>query len=174
MAYVTPGTVAAGDVATAAAWNVLTNDVIAHQASLVRLAYATRNTSYAISSATFASAAELFTDVSWTADGTSAYVVEVLAGVNFYAGTSGYNSYISLFTGAGTELVSMAQNGTNNRVPIGLFKYFYTPSAGTASLNVRARKESGSGDGTIEIANSEGGRTSAGLAYIAVYGPVTT
>ena len=29
MAYVTPGTVAAGDVATAAAWNVLTNDVIA-------------------------------------------------------------------------------------------------------------------------------------------------
>lgn len=28
MAYVTPGTVAAGDVATAAAWNVLTNDVI--------------------------------------------------------------------------------------------------------------------------------------------------
>ena len=30
MAYVTPGTVAAGDVATAAAWNVLTNDVIDH------------------------------------------------------------------------------------------------------------------------------------------------
>ena len=28
MAYVTPGTVAAGDVATAAAWNVITNDVI--------------------------------------------------------------------------------------------------------------------------------------------------
>jgi len=28
MAYVTPGTVAAGDVATAAAWNVLTEDVI--------------------------------------------------------------------------------------------------------------------------------------------------
>lgn len=28
MAYVTPGTVTAGDVATAAAWNVLTNDII--------------------------------------------------------------------------------------------------------------------------------------------------
>jgi hypothetical protein len=28
MAYVTPGTVAAGDVATAAAWNVVVNDVI--------------------------------------------------------------------------------------------------------------------------------------------------
>ena len=31
MAYVTPGTVAAGDVATAAAWNVITNDVIDHE-----------------------------------------------------------------------------------------------------------------------------------------------
>ena len=28
MAYVTPGTVAAGDVATAAAWNVITNDIL--------------------------------------------------------------------------------------------------------------------------------------------------
>jgi hypothetical protein len=34
MAYVTPGTVAAGDVATAAAWNVLTNNSIAHQAAI--------------------------------------------------------------------------------------------------------------------------------------------
>ena len=31
MAYVTPGTVAAGDVATAAAWNVVVNDVIDHE-----------------------------------------------------------------------------------------------------------------------------------------------
>jgi len=34
MAYVTPGTVAAGDVATAAAWNVLTNDVIDHESRI--------------------------------------------------------------------------------------------------------------------------------------------
>jgi hypothetical protein len=33
MAYVTPGTVAAGDVATAAAWNVIANDVIAFRDS---------------------------------------------------------------------------------------------------------------------------------------------
>ena len=38
MAYVTPGTVAAGDVATAAAWNVLTNDVIDHESRLAPLA----------------------------------------------------------------------------------------------------------------------------------------
>ena len=35
MAYVTPGTVAAGDVATAAAWNVLTNDVIDHESRIL-------------------------------------------------------------------------------------------------------------------------------------------
>ena len=34
MAYVTPGTVAAGDVATAAAWNVITNDIISHEARM--------------------------------------------------------------------------------------------------------------------------------------------
>ena len=173
MAYIQPGTVAAGDVATAAAWNVITNDVIAHQSSLTRLAYATRVTDYTISSNTFASAAEVFTDVTWTADGTSAYVVEVLPGVCFSVASAGFNAYISLFTGAGTELVAIAQNGTNFRAPLGVFKYFYTPSAGTASLNVRARKEGASADGTLEIAAS-GGRTAAGLAYIAVYGPVTT
>ena len=37
MAYVTPATVAAGDVATAAAWNVLTNDVIAMRASAINV-----------------------------------------------------------------------------------------------------------------------------------------
>ena len=38
MAYVTPGTVAAGDVATAAAWNVLTNDVIDHETRILSAA----------------------------------------------------------------------------------------------------------------------------------------
>ena len=37
MAYVTPGTVAAGDVATAAAWNVITNDVIDNRAVLANV-----------------------------------------------------------------------------------------------------------------------------------------
>ena len=173
MGYVTPGTVAAGDVATAAAWNVVVNDVIAHQASLVRLAYQTRATNYTISATTFGAAGELFTDVSWTADGTSAYVVEVLSGVAWAAGSSGYNVYMSLGTGSGTELVTIIQKAGQDRSPIGLFKYFYTPSAGTATLNVRAFKESGGSDGTIEIA-AGAGRTVAGLAYIAVYGPVTT
>ena len=34
MAYIQPGTVAAGDVATAAAWNVITNDVIDHESRI--------------------------------------------------------------------------------------------------------------------------------------------
>ena len=152
---------------------MLTNDVIAHQASLVRLAYQTRATNYIISATTWAAAAELFTDVSWTADGTSAYVVEVLSGVAWYAGSVGYNVYMSLGTGSGTELVTMFQNQLTNRDSVGLFKYFYTPSAGTATLNVRAWKESGASSSEIEIAAGSG-RAVAGLAYIAVYGPVTT
>ena len=174
MAYVTPSTVTAGtSPITAAGQNIIVNDIIAHQASLVRLAYQTRATNYTISATTWAAAAELFTDVSWTADGTSAYVVEVLSGINFYAGSTGYNVYISLGTGSGTELVTMAQKADPPRAPIGLFKYFYTPSAGTATLNVRAWKEGGGSDGTIEIAAGSG-RAVAGLAYIAVYGPQTT
>ena len=174
MAYVTPSTVTAGtSPITAAAHNIIVNDVIAHQASLVRLAYQTRATDYTISATSFGAAAELFTDVSWTADGTSTYVVEVLPGTNSAAGSVNYNVYISLGTGSGTELVTIAQMAGTLRSNLGLFKYFYTPSAGTATLNVRAFKESGGSNGAIEIAAGSG-RTVAGLAYIAVYGPQTT
>ena len=174
MAYTAPTTVSAGDAITASLYNTYVKDnIIAHQASLVRLAYQTRATNYTISATTWAAAAELFTDVSWTADGTSAYVVEVLPGVAWWAGSVGYNVYMSLGTGSGTELVTMFQNQLTNRDSVGLFKYFYTPSAGTATLNVRAWKESGAVSSEIEIAAGSG-RTVAGLAYIAVYGPQTT
>jgi len=173
MAYVAPTTRSIGDAVTAAAHNIIVDDVIAHQASLVRLAYQTRATNYTISATSWAAAAELFTDVSWTADGTSAYVVEVLPGIAWIAGSTNYNVYMSLGTGSGTELVTMIQKAGQDRDSIGLFKYFYTPSAGTATLNVRALKESGGSDGTIEIAAGSG-RTVAGLTYIAVYGPQTT
>ena len=60
MAYVTPGTVAAGDVATAAAWNVLTNDVIdvdsritANRLSQVNVVSTTLTTSVSTTSAAF-------------------------------------------------------------------------------------------------------------------------
>jgi hypothetical protein len=37
MAYVTPGTVAAGDVATAAAWNVVVGDIVDHETYVANL-----------------------------------------------------------------------------------------------------------------------------------------
>ena len=57
MAYVTPGTVAAGDVATAAAWNVITNDVIDHESRIndVALYHIATNTFSAASSTSFVS-----------------------------------------------------------------------------------------------------------------------
>ena len=59
MAYVTPGTVAAGDVATAAAWNVLTNDVIDNRAVLVNL----KSTSLTTSTTTTVTTAGTFYDI---------------------------------------------------------------------------------------------------------------
>jgi hypothetical protein len=45
MAYVTPGTVAAGDVATAAAWNVVVGDIVDHElyVSPIRAAWTAYN-----------------------------------------------------------------------------------------------------------------------------------
>ena len=52
MAYVTPGTVAAGDVATAAAWNVITNDIISLRA-LANVVQGTTTTATSIASTSF-------------------------------------------------------------------------------------------------------------------------
>ena len=136
-----------------------------------RLDYQTRVTNYTITATTVGAAAELFTDASWTADGVSTYTVEVFAGVSWYQATANYNIYLSLCKGDGTELASLAQlssSSSSGRAPIGIQKYFYTPAAGTQTVNVRAYKESGSGDGTIEVAAGSG-RVVAGVAYIAVY-----
>jgi len=129
--------------------------------------YQTRATNFTIANDTVGAAAELFTDVSWAADG-GTYVVEVLPGVNWRAGTAGYNVYLSLCKGDGTEVVSMSQMVGGLRAPLALFRYRYTPTAGTQTLNVRAYKEAGGANGTIEIAAGSG-RAVAGLAYIAVF-----
>ena len=51
MAYVTPGTVAAGDVATAAAWDVVVNNEIALYQSIQRIGYTERTTNYSVAGA---------------------------------------------------------------------------------------------------------------------------
>jgi len=60
MAYVTPGTVAAGDVATAAAWNVITNDVIDTRAVLANV----KSTSLTTTTTTTVTTAGTFYDIS--------------------------------------------------------------------------------------------------------------
>ena len=140
---------------------------VSRSRQLVRLDYQTRSTDFSISNTTVGSASELFTDASWTADGVSTYTVEVFAGVAWESGTATYNIYLSLCKGDGTELATLAQS-TSARESIGLQKYFYTPAAGTQTVNVRAYKEAGAANGTIAIGTGSG-RTAAGFAYIAVY-----
>ena len=172
MAYVTPGTVAAGDVATAAAWNVLTNDVIAHQASIIRLGFQTRGTlatsdHYTATQTAVGSATDIFpADISWTADGTSSYVVEAYC-PSGASPTSGAGIYIHLVTGAGTSLGKCETYSSSGGVNVPMFiKLFYTPSAGTATVNARGTRD-GVSNGELRF----GGGYTPG--YIAVYGPPT-
>ena len=169
---------AAGDVATAAAWNVLTNDVIALQQSIVRLAYGTRATSYTVSAnmTQLSTAAEVFSsDLSFTADGTSSYLVECYIPIIGCAANANYNLWIVLCKGDGTAIASLAQvtGNASQRLPGGVTRYFYTPSAGTQTVNVRAIQETGGGNGLLENGASSGYTGSAAPMYLAIYGPPT-
>ena len=90
MAYVTPGTVAAGDVATAAAWNVVVNDIVAFR--VPPMVSATRTAAQTISNATWTfisftsevfDTANMFTatDTKITIQTTGIYAVHAQAGI---------------------------------------------------------------------------------------------
>jgi len=176
MAYVTPGTVAAGDVATAAAWNVLTNDVIAIYEGVQRLAFGTRTTNYSISSTTVAGAADAFaSDLTWTANGTSSYQVEAFWPFIETAQSSSSFVEIWLVDGSGTGLGRLAYiayaDGTRSAAQ-GAFSpsYFYTPAAGSTSINIRMITNTTAGNATA----GAGGAAANVPAYLAVYGPTIT
>jgi len=158
MAYVTPGTVAAGDVATAAAWNVLTNDVIALRDSIVRLDSQTRTTEYTSTATTVAGASDVFaTDVTFTADGTSAYIVEFFCPCMIQPAVNDVKAEAFLVTGTGTGLGALNDIGIGNANTLGLpvFGVFsYTPSAGSTSINVRGIHNN---TGTMRLRCGSGG-----------------
>ena len=77
MAYVTPGTVAAGDVATAAAWNVIANDVINLRA-LANVVQGRSSSSITSSSSTYADVG-LTATITPTANTSSVLVTVTLA-----------------------------------------------------------------------------------------------
>ena len=177
MPYVAPGTVAAGDVYTAAAHNIQVNNVIALQSAIRRLDYQASTATYTISTTmtNLATAPEVFTaaDVSFTADGTSSYAVEFYYPQIVCATNAGYNIWIVLCKGDGTALGTLANvtGNTGQRLPGGVFKFFYTPAAGTQTLNVRCVQETGGGNGSLPQGATTGYTGSFTPMYLAVYGP---
>ena len=173
MAYVTPGTVAAGDVATAAAWNVLTNDVISVHDSIKRLGYTTRTSDYTSNATTLAAAADIFSSsITFTADGTSSYRVELFSSVVVPAINTVFTIHLTNGTSTSLGILSYSKSGvtvTNYFTAHAIF--YYTPSAGSITLNAR---------GTNDVANNSvfgagaGGASSPTPSFLAVFGPPTT
>jgi hypothetical protein len=178
MAWTTPGTAVAGDVLTAAFWNsnVRDNSDALYQ-STKRITYIQRTTEYTSTATAVASASDVFSsDLSWTADGTSAYQIEFYCPFS-YTGTILDNSLaVYLVNGSGTSLGVIAVTGpsavSSKRAYSPIFvKTFYTPAAGTASINVRGVSSAGSDAGLV--AGTATGTERVAM-YLAVYGPDIT
>jgi len=164
MPYVAPGTVAAGDVYTAAAHNIQVANVISLYSTVQRIGYQERTTSLS-SATTFAGAGTAFgTAISFTADGTSSYRV------HFYApnvdNTTTGSVVLSLdVSGTETGYTQLFNTTTRTGGPF-IFERFLTPTAGSKTINFRFYAANTS---TLQ------GGTGVGAAYVpmfmAVYGP---
>jgi hypothetical protein len=177
MAWTTPGTATAGSVLTAAFWNTQVRDnTNALYGTIRRIAYQERTTDYTSTATTIASATNVFSsNVTFTADGTSKYLVEFycpryLTSTTADAGfglhlTDGGNNGLGLLSSIGVA------NGDSARTSV-LARVYYLFSAGAISINLRG--VIGAGTGTINAGS--GGATTASYfpAYLAVYGPPLT
>ena len=179
MAYVAPTVRSVGDAVTAADYNIMANDVIdldSRVTQLKRIGFTTRTTSYSIPSTTVPGAADAFaSDVTWTADGTSSYRIESYW--PFIESAQTANAYVELWLvdGSGNKLGRLAYvgygDGTRSAAQGAVNpSYFYTPTAGSTSINIRMVVNTGTGNATA----GAGGATDNVPAYLAVNGPTLT
>jgi hypothetical protein len=150
MAFTTPGTAVAGEVLTAAFWNeqVRDNSLALKHTSTLYASQVRTTIETGISATTFAAASELFTggDATWTADGTSTYLVEFFVPFVVTASAT-HTTNFGLSDGGSNQLALMGQ--INNLAGIGmpvLFRYYYTPAAGSRSVNIRVWVTSNTSD----------------------------
>ena len=139
MAYVTPGTVAAGDVATAAAWNVLTNDVIAFRPGHLILTTAERDalTSWSTGSEiynTTTGAFEMYNGTSWVINRPFA----IASGSFAYNASSSVTFPANRFTVAPIVTMTAVTRGL-------LAVYLFTGSITTAGFSWEASGNPGGG-----------------------------
>jgi hypothetical protein len=147
------------------------------QQSIVRLAYQTRTSDFSVTTATVATATDVFsTDLTWTADGTSAYQVKFWAPGSYTADVLDRYLEFHLVNGSGTDLGIIGQVGTCQTTARRAYgavnlEVLYTPAAGSASVNLRCLSVA---DGSGAIKAGPGGSGQLFPAYMAVYGPQLT
>jgi hypothetical protein len=144
-----------------------------------RLGYVTRTTSYTVDQTVIASAPNLFSSsITFTADGTSSYLVEIYfprvtppANTATYVEIDLYN--VTSSTGLGTVGFVQTNSATPEISTTVFAKYYWTPSAGSVTLNARAVRSAATVSGAIYC-----GTGGTGLAYmpgyLAVFGPDLT
>jgi hypothetical protein len=142
VAYTAPTAVSAGDALTATLYNTYVKDnVIALQQSIVRLGHVTRTTDYTTTATTLAGSTDVFaTDLSFTADGTSVYSVEAYSPGLKMSSTQDDYVTVNLVKGDGTGVacVGFVRCTTGSSAAATFFaRFYYTPSAGTQTLNLR-------------------------------------
>lgn len=177
MAWVTPTDVAPGDAILASLYNqdVVANTNALYQ-SIQRLAYIERNSNYTVDQATIAAAADVFSsDLTITADGTSAYLFKLWIPNLTSGSSSGAQVVVSFVNGSGTDLGIIANPDTKpsgavqNHVSLHA-EFYYTPSAGSQSFNIRARRNVSNGTLTA----GAGGAATFLPMWFAIYGPAQT
>ena len=158
-----------------------TTDLTAHLSgidnsfiNMSRLAFQSTTTSYTTSSNAPASAPNVFgTSLTFTANGTSAYIIEAYAPrMNPALNTNDFISAILYDVGNNTALgcIGFCQTPTANATSATLYaKAFITPSAGSKSYNLRFVH--GSAAGVVGAGAGGTGSLSFLPMYMAIYGP---
>jgi hypothetical protein len=174
MAFTTPGTAVAGEVLTAAFWNEQVRDnTDALYQSTRRLAYQTRtSTISSITATTFATGTSIFdTPATFTADGTSSYLVEFHVALCIHAGGANQISLVlaDSTTAVGVLALPCSTGGGGDGVPV-FCRFYWTPAAGSRSLNVRCFVNAN--EAQLYMGTGTGGASSYTPGYLAVYGPL--
>lgn len=146
-------------------------DLTAHlsginNAIVQRLAYQTRTTDYTVSVGAYTAVPSLFaSNVVFTADGTSDYLVEI-AGARFQVcGAASVNDWSLFDITANASLLTFASYSSSERLPFS-HRFIIKPTSGVKTLNVRGA--SNAATGTLFTTMN-----SIAPIYIAVYGPIS-
>ena len=171
MAFTTPTNVATGDVLTATRYNnEVVDNAVALYGSQKRFAQEKLTSPYNFTATTVAASSDVFSpDLSWTADG-SAYKIEFFCPRVILGGTAYVD--IHLVNGAGTSLAVIATILTNGFQGPAHLAFYYTPSAGAATVNIRGVTPVGGG--TCTLTGGAGGAGVIAPMFMNVYGPDIT